>query len=46
MITRITESNTLIKIFHVIVNVNLMVVNTLQIKSGINISVNVSAKIQ
>ena len=40
MITRTDESN----IFHVIVNVNLIVQNVIQIKVGIKISVNVSVE--
>ena len=46
VITRINESKALTKRIHVIVNVNLMVENIIQIKSGIKICVDVIVKIQ
>ena len=44
--TGINLKKPLENIFHVIINVNLMVKNVIQFKSGIKISVNASAKIQ
>ena len=44
MITEINESKTLASIYHANVNVNLMVENVIQIKSGITIHVDASAK--
>ena len=44
MITRINESKTLTKHIHANVNVNLMVENVIQIKSGITINFDVSVK--
>ena len=46
VITRINESKALTKHIHVIVNINLMFVNIIQIKSGIKICVDVIVKIQ
>ena len=46
VITRINESKASTKRIHVIVNVKLMVVNIIQIKSGIKICVDVIVKIQ
>ena len=46
MITRINEPQTLTKYFFANVNVNLMVQNVIQIKSGITSCVDVRAKIQ
>ena len=47
MITSINESKTLIKsIFHKTINVNLMVENIIQVKSGVIINTDVGAKIQ
>ena len=44
MITRINESKHLQNLYHKNINVNLMVENVIQIKSGIMINVDVSAK--
>ena len=44
MITEINESKTLASIYHANVNVNLVVENVIQIKSGITIHVDASAK--
>ena len=46
MITGINESKTLKSIYHANENVNLMVKNLIQIKSGITIDVGASVKIQ
>ena len=47
VITSINESKTLIKsIFHKTINVNLMVENIIQVKSGVIINTDVGAKIQ
>ena len=46
MITQINESKVLKNIFHVTVGANLAVENVIEIKIGITISVDVSAKIQ
>ena len=45
MITRINESKTLKKTYHANVNVNWMIKNVTQIKSGKTINVGVSVKI-
>ena len=45
MITGINESKTLKSIYHANENVNLMVKNLIQIKSGITIDVGASVKI-
>ena len=46
MITRRNKSKTLKKIFHEIINVNLMVENVIQFKRGMKNCVDVRAKIE
>ena len=46
MITRRNKSKTLKKIFHEIINVNLMVENVIQVKRGMKNCVDVRAKIE
>ena len=46
MITRRNKSKTLKKIFHEIINVNLMVENVIQVKRGMKNCVDVRAKVE